>query len=57
MATKEHLFEYLQAEGLADTAPELWGELELVRMLDRFFDHAAYYAAVGYERAGAARAA
>jgi hypothetical protein len=30
---------------------EAFGELEMLQMLDHFFDQAIYYAAVGYERA------
>ena len=30
-------------------AIEIMGELELLQMLDMFFDRAIYYAAVGYE--------
>lgn len=49
--TKEHLRDYLQREGVMEEPVELWGELELLHSLDRFFDCAAYYAAVGYESA------
>ena len=56
-ATKEHVRTFVQREGLADSAMELHGELELLHLLDQFFDRALYYAAVGYERAVTARAA
>lgn len=49
--TKEHLWGFLQREALAEHAIELFGELELLRSLDRFFDDALYYAAIGFERA------
>ncbi len=49
--TKEHLWAFLQREAVVDRVIELFGELELIRMLDRFFDSALYYATVGYERA------
>src|SRR5437879_6139708 len=55
-ATKEHLHQFLQREAFSDTGLALYGELELVLMLDQFFDRALYYAARGYERATAARA-
>ena len=55
--TKEHLFQFLQREGFADTAIELHGHLELLRLLNQFFDRALYFAAIGYERAGVAIAA
>jgi hypothetical protein len=57
MATKEHLFDFLQREGVVESSVELIGELELVRQLERFFDRAMYYAAVGHESAREARAA
>ena len=49
-ATKEHMCTFIQREGLSDSAMELHGELELLHLLDQFFDRALYYAAVGYER-------
>jgi len=51
-ATKEYLWEYLQREGLMEEPVELWGNRELLHSLDRFFDSAIYYAAVGYESVG-----
>lgn len=55
--TKENLWEFLKSEAVADRAVEIMGELELLQMLEMFFDRAIYYAAVGYEDevAGAAR--
>ena len=50
-ATKEHVYAFLEREGLADSAMELHGELELLQLLEQFFDRALYYAAVGYEQA------
>lgn len=47
--TKEHLWGFLQREALIDRPVELFGELELMQLLDQFFDRAMYYAAVGYE--------
>lgn len=49
-ATKEHLRAFIQREGLSESAMDLHGELELLHLLDQFFDRALYYAAVGYER-------
>ena len=49
-ATREHLRTFVQREGLSDSAMELHGELELMHLLDQFFDRGLYYAAVGYER-------
>ena len=49
-ATKEQVRAFVQREGLSQNAMELHGELELLHLLDQFFDRALYYAAVGYER-------
>jgi len=48
--TKENLWEFLKNEAVMDRAVEIMGELELLQMLEMFFDRAIYYAAVGYER-------
>lgn len=50
-ATKEHLWEFLDAEGFVDKPVELFGELDLLHRIEMFFDRALYYAAVGYEKA------
>ncbi len=55
--TKEHLWEFLESEGFADKAQELLGELELLHLVDKFFDRALYYTALGYERAAKSHAA
>jgi hypothetical protein len=47
--TKENLWEFLKGESVMDRAVEIMGELELLQMLEMFFDRAIYYAAVGYE--------
>jgi hypothetical protein len=54
---KENLWEFLKSEALAESAVEILGELELLQMLEMFFDRAIYYAVVGYEQeiAGPAR--
>jgi hypothetical protein len=49
--TKENLFHYLQTAAVSDRAIELLGELELLQLVEQFFDRALYYAMVGYERA------
>lgn len=46
---KENLWEFLQSEAVMDRAIEIMGELELLQMLEMFFDRAIYYAVVGYE--------
>ncbi len=54
VATKEHLWEYVSREALADRPVELFQELELFQLVDQFFDRALYFAAVGFERAESA---
>ncbi len=49
--TKEHLWGFLQRESLVDRPFELYGELELLRLLDQFFDRAIYYGVIGHQRA------
>src|SRR5579872_878473 len=47
--TKENLWEFVKEEMPPERAMEIFGELELLQMLERFFDRAIYYASVGYE--------
>jgi hypothetical protein len=47
--TKENLWDFLKSESVIDRAIEIMGELELLQMLEMFFDRAIYYAAVGHE--------
>lgn len=49
--TKENLWEFLKKESPMDRPIDVFGELELLQLLEQFFDHAIYYAAVGHERA------
>src|SRR5436305_14873342 len=49
--TKENLWDFLKSEAVMDRAIEIMGELELLQMLEMFFDRAIYYASVGYEEA------
>jgi len=53
--TKENLWEYLKHEAGMDRPVEVFGELEMLQLLDQFFDRAIFYAAVGYEKAMSAR--
>lgn len=57
LLTKEHLWGFLDSEGIHGGLHNLFGELELLRQLDRFFDRAVYYATEGYEAELATRAA
>jgi hypothetical protein len=52
--TKENLWDFLKRESVLDRPTEIFGELEMLQLLDKFFDSAIYYAAMGYERAQAA---
>jgi hypothetical protein len=51
---KENLWEYVKTNNLG-TPVELFGELEILQLLDQFFDRAMYYAVHGYEGHGHAR--
>jgi hypothetical protein len=56
VATKEHLWGYVAREVLDNPRPvELFQEVELAELVERFFDRAIYYATIGYERYQAAR--
>ena len=57
LLTKEHLWTFLECEGVHGGLHNVFGELELLRLLDQFFDRAVYYAAEGYEEAMSTRAA
>jgi hypothetical protein len=52
--TKENLWEYLKHEAGIERPVEVFGELEMLQLLDQFFDRAIFYAAIGYEQAVAA---
>jgi hypothetical protein len=57
LLTKEHLWSFLEWEGVHGGLHNVFGELELLRQLEQFFDRAVYHATAGYEEALAARAA
>ncbi len=48
---RENLWDYLQHHAKLEHPSEIFGELELLEMLDKFFHLAIYYAALGHERA------
>jgi len=50
VVTKEHLWEFLQRQGFMNTPVELYGEMELLRLLEQFFDRALCFATEGYEQ-------
>ena len=49
--TKEHIWDFLQRQGLLQGPLEIYGEMELLRLLDQFFDRAICYSVEGYENA------
>ena len=49
--TKENLWEFLKKEAFMERPVEVFGELEMLQLLEQFFERATYYATVGYERA------
>jgi hypothetical protein len=48
--SKRVLYDFLEMEGLSDTSIELQASLQLMRLLDRFYDNAIYFASMGYEQ-------
>lgn len=46
--SRDHLWHFLRHESFADNVVALHGEMELHRLLTKFFDRAIYYAIVGY---------
>jgi hypothetical protein len=50
MMSKGHLWAFVYEESGAEKALELYGELEFLVTLDRFFDRALYYVLIGYEQ-------
>jgi hypothetical protein len=50
---KQTLWEFLSWESVPDRLAEVFGELELLKLLGNFFDRANHWAAMGYEEARA----
>lgn len=48
---RENLWDYLQKHAELEKPAEIFGEMELLEMLDQFFNRAIYYATLGHERA------
>lgn len=46
--TKEHIWDFLQRQGFLHGPVEIYGEMELLRLLDQFFDRAICYSVEGY---------
>lgn len=51
--TKDNLWEFLKTQSEVQRPIEAFGELEMLQLLDHFFDRAIYYAAIGHEKARA----
>src|SRR5215467_5376 len=51
--TKDNLWEFLKLHSEMERPVEVFGELEMLQLLDLFFDRAVYFAAIGYEKARA----
>ena len=49
--TKENLWDFVKKESVLERPVEVFGELEMLQLLEQFFDRAIYYASVGYEMA------
>jgi len=49
--TKEHIWDFVQREGFLRGPLEIYGAMELQRLLDQFFDRAICFCAEGYEQA------
>jgi len=47
--TKENLWEFLRTREVENPV-EVFGELQMLQLLEQFFDRATYYSALGYER-------
>ena len=50
---KQTLWEFLSWESVPDRLAEVFGELELLKLLGNFFDRAIHWASIGYEEARA----
>ena len=47
VVSRDHLWQFLQENAMADGIVELYGRMELEQMLNRFFDSAMYYGVLG----------
>jgi hypothetical protein len=48
--TKEHLWEFVQRQGSVRGPVAIYGEMELLRLMDQFFDRGLCFATEGYQR-------
>lgn len=51
MLSRDHLWQFLRLQCFLDTIFELHAQLELLQLLNQFFDRAIYYAVLGYDEA------
>jgi len=54
---KENLWDYLRNNENLENTTQIFGELELMQMVDQFFDRAMYFAVRGHEKVRDARIA
>jgi hypothetical protein len=54
---KENLWAYLRDSDVLENTSQIFGELELMQMVDQFFDQAMYFALRGHEGVAEARLA
>jgi hypothetical protein len=47
---KEHLWEFLERQGFNRGPVEIYGEMELLRLLERFLDRALGFATKGFQQ-------
>lgn len=47
--TKENLWEFVKKEAVLERPVEVFGELEMLQLLEQFFDRAIHFASIGYE--------
>lgn len=50
ITSKEHLWNFLLRESMAERASELMSELEFLMLLEQFFDRAIYYGLSAHDR-------
>jgi len=50
---KENLWEYLRHEGGEEQITEIFSEIQILQLLEQFFDRAMYFSVVGYEQVAA----
>ena len=47
--SRNHLWHFLQRQCFVQNILEVFGELEILQLLDQFYDRALYYSLLGYE--------